>query len=150
MGRYGIYEEKIAEAHDQPRRTIYDPSKLILGLENFGKLYWHNIIDIHDPAANLGDHYHEGGEVYWTPNGGIKVALLHLDQPNEEPEFYPMAPGSRLQIFPNVVHSVRGEHKSVLTAWGTEPYAESWIKRMQKENTVHQSMLERLTQLVSR
>lgn len=114
-----IYNEKAGLAHSDVRRSIYDPSNLFEGLENYSWIP-HNIIKINEAGLQLGNHYHPYEELFFTPTGGFRFLLAEED--NNIIKDYQLGEGARIYIPKNVVHRVTGEKGAIIMGWGTEEF----------------------------
>jgi len=108
------YDENIALVHSDLRRRIYDPEEILSGLD--GKWYIHNIIVVSQDGLELGRHFHDYDEVFFTPTGIFDFKLLDID--NLETRKYSLPPGSRIFIPEKVGHIATGHKGNVLLSYG--------------------------------
>lgn len=107
--------ENVGAAHVDERRRIYDPSKLLEGLE--GPIWFpHNLIVLNKEGLELGNHYHDYQEVYFTPTGGLTFRLCDIG--TKESARYELNPGDRLFIPSETAHAVIGRKDAILLGFG--------------------------------
>jgi len=114
------FDQNIAVVHSDERRIIYDPEKILSGLDDFGYWFSHNIITISAPNLSLGGHHHDYHEIFFTPTGGFDFRLV--DNESKKRKDYVLAKGSRILIPPYVTHMVNGEEGSVLMGFGNQKF----------------------------
>jgi len=114
-------EDDIALAHRDERRTIYEPERILRGLEDLGPWYAHNIIKIDTSGLKLGKHFHDYHEVFFTPTGGFFYSLVDMEDLDRTGRVE-LAPGQRLVIPPNVGHVVTAEEGSVIMGYGNAEF----------------------------
>ena len=112
------YDENPALGHTDPRRTIYNPEKILNGLN--GDFYSHNIIFISQDGLELGKHFHDYLEVFFTPTGEFDFRLVDLD--DLETRKYSLNAGGRILIPEGVGHIVTGNKNNVLMGYGSIPF----------------------------
>ena len=90
------------------------------GLE--GKWYAHNIIVLSQEGEELelGNHYHNYEEVFFTPTGGFDFGFV--DQEDLETRTYHLESGSRIFIPRDVGHVVTGKPENILMGYGNVPF----------------------------
>ena len=113
------YDENIALVHSDLRRKIYDPEQILSGLD--GRWYIHNIITISQDGLELGRHFHDYDEVFFTPTGIFDFKLIDID--NLVTRRYSLAPGSRILIPEKVGHIATGHKGNVLLGYGNAPFS---------------------------
>jgi len=104
--------------HTDRRRVIYDPEAILKDLP--GNWIHHNVLLISEDNLQLGLHYHDYNELYFTPTGGFDVRFV--DNEDLATRRYNLHPGSRLLIPQEVSHMVTADKGSVLLVYGTVPF----------------------------
>ncbi len=112
------YDVTIKGGHSDHRRTIYDAEKITGDLD--GEWFPHGIMSINF-GLELGKHFHDYDEMFFTPNGTFTFKLVNID--NLETRKYLLHPGSRLLIPKEIGHiSVCDVPQGVLMGYGNVPY----------------------------
>ena len=104
-------------AHSDVRRTIYQPEKIMNGVEGF---VWHNAMTLSSDGLELGKHFHDYQEFFFTPTGVFEVRLVDME--DMVTKKYTLTPGSRILIPENIGHIFTGRTGNVLMAWGNAPF----------------------------
>ena len=112
------YEENRAIAHDDERRTIYEPEKILDRLE--GTWHEHNIIAIKGGGFELGNHYHDYQEVFFTPTGIFDFRFVDLE--DLETRKFTLNAGSRILIPERIGYVITGNKGSILIGYGNVPF----------------------------
>lgn len=127
------YLKRAALVHsDERRRDIYDPEKILEGLDNYGSWFAHNIITITKTGAHLGNHHHDYLEVFFTPTGSLEFLFATEDNPEDIRNFV-MEAGSRLFIPEGVDHRVIGHEGNVLMGYGNARFDRKRLIKSSKE-----------------
>lgn len=104
--------------HTDRRRVIYDPEAILKDLS--GNWIHHNVLSISEENLELGLHFHDYNELYFTPTGGFDVRFV--DNEDLATQRYTLRPGSRLLIPQEVTHMVTARKGSILLVYGTVPF----------------------------
>ncbi len=112
-----VYVEGVGLAHEDERRAIYNPEKLLEGLDKYGPWFNHNIIRIKQTGLQLGNHHHDYSEVFFTPTGDLEFLFTDKNFPKDVREFS-MNQGSRLFIPEDIDHRVIGSKGAILMGYG--------------------------------
>jgi len=113
------YDENVAVSHSDARRTIYDPEKILEGIG--GIWHRHNIIALKQGGLELGNHYHDYEEIFFTPTGEFSFGLVDLD--DFETREYSLKAGNRILIPEGIGHIVIGKSaENVLMGYGSVPF----------------------------
>lgn len=109
------FDINVALVHEDERRAIYEPERVLEGLE--GKWYAHNFIIIKDQNSSIENHYHDYTEVFFGLSGRFKFVLTN-SKGTEKPVIYTLKPGSRLCLPEGIVHRITGLVGSTYAAYG--------------------------------
>ncbi|MBI3623520.1 hypothetical protein HY212_05585 [Candidatus Pacearchaeota archaeon] len=104
--------------HTDRRRVIYDPEAILRDLP--GNWIQHNFLMITQDSLELGLHYHDYNELYFTPTGGFDVRFV--DNEDLAAKRYQLGPGARLLIPREISHMVTAHKGDVLAVYGTVPF----------------------------
>ena len=113
--------QSVVFASEESRRTIYDPAKILEGLGSLGPWYAHNIITINKEGSQLGKHYHNYFELFFTPTGGFKFNLVDVDTPKNASSYF-LEKGQRILLPPRTAHIITGNSESVLLEYGNQEF----------------------------
>ena len=108
------YDENVAVAHQDERRIIYDPDKIFDNLD--GLFCQHNVIAISQNGLELGNHYHDYKELFFTPTGEFDFRLVDID--DLATRKYTLKAGDRLLIPEGIGHVATGKIGNVLIGYG--------------------------------
>ena len=109
------FDESIALVNSDERRDIYDPERILNGIER--RWYHHSVIVINQQNLKLGNHFHDYQEVFFTPTGGFYFTFVDRDNVKNSATFE-LIRGSRILIPENMPHVVVGKENSVLLGYG--------------------------------
>ncbi len=108
----------VAVVHSDQRRIIYNPEKILRGLEVFAEQWYpHNIITLTQGGLELGKHHHDYSEVFFTPTGGFDFYVADSEDFQQAYRFV-LNSGSRVLLPENVDHVVIGSSGAVLMGYG--------------------------------
>ncbi|MBI2042802.1 hypothetical protein HYT25_00235 [Candidatus Pacearchaeota archaeon] len=108
------YDENVAVVHQDGRRTIYDPDKIFDNLD--GLFCQHNVIVLSQDGLELGNHYHDYKELFFTPTGEFDFKLIDID--DFAMKRFLLKRGDRLLIPEGIGHVVTGKSGNVLMGYG--------------------------------
>lgn len=119
MGRVQ-YQPTTAVAHADRRRVIYNPTKVLDGLR--GEYFPHKIMALTENDLLLGNHHHNYREVFFIPEGDLKIVLADPRDPDNIFD-YRLRGGSRILIPAGLDHVVKGKKGSIIMGWGTKEFS---------------------------
>jgi hypothetical protein len=112
------YTKNVGLAHEDTRRALYDPERLSEGLSY--SFVPNNIIAISQDGLELGKHFHDYHEFFFTPTGEFDMRLV--DMTDLQTARYTLKKGDRLFIPQGIGHIVTGRRGDVLMCFGTVPF----------------------------
>jgi oxalate decarboxylase/phosphoglucose isomerase-like protein (cupin superfamily) len=112
------YDVDFVKVNSDGRRIIYDPARITWGFE--GQWHSHSIITPIHERAELGNHFHDYDEVFFTPNGCFDFKLVDIE--SFETRKYILNKGNRILIPQKVGHVAIGTGNGVLMGYGNAPY----------------------------
>ena len=115
------YDENVALAHTDARRIIYEPEKILEGIG--GIWHPHNVMVLKQGCLEMGNHYRDYEELFFTPTGEFSFGLVDLE--DFETKKYVLKAGDRILIPQIVGHIVIGKNAGNVSSIRSGPPAAS-------------------------